>query len=42
MRNTRLRNETEFSTGFNGGSVGTCAILEASHVWGGYGGDTRV
>jgi hypothetical protein len=36
MRNARLRNKTEFGTGFDDRGVGACAVLEASHVRGDY------
>jgi hypothetical protein len=36
MRNARLRNETEVSTGGDSGGVGSRAVLEAPHIRGGY------
>jgi hypothetical protein len=42
MRNTRLCNETEVSTGDDSGGVGSRAVLEAPHIRGGYRGYARI
>jgi hypothetical protein len=42
MRNARLRNETEVSTGGDSGGVGSRAVLEAPHIRGGYRGYARI